>query len=99
MAKITISIPDELLDRVERECADTGQGRSHFLRCAAEEYIRLTHWRRKHEQWAREEAEAYSRYSEEPVDITSWDSIMQSVFGEESWEEEYQEFIKKNGTG
>jgi predicted transcriptional regulator len=98
MAKITISIPDELLEAVEQECKSMAHSRSYFFRCAAEEYLRLAHMRRRHEQWAREDAEAYRRCPEEPTDITSWDSMMQSMFGEESWEEDYQEFIKKNET-
>ena len=35
---------------------------------------------------------------DEPVDCTSRDSMMLSVFGGDSWEEYYQEFIKKNET-
>ena len=98
MAKITNSIPDDLLEMVKRECVDIGQSRSQFLCCAAEEYIRLIHERRKHEQWAKEEAEVYSRCPDEPIDSTSWDSVMLPVFGGDSWEEYYQEFIKKNET-
>lgn len=43
IAKIAISLDRELLEAIEHQCRTTGQSRSEFFRCAAEQALAREH--------------------------------------------------------
>ena len=53
MAKIAISLPDEVLEAVEKERLAKGESRSQFFRRAAEEQLRRERERKDIEQYIR----------------------------------------------
>ena len=53
MAKIAISIPDELLEAVEKERQSTDESRSQFFRCAVEGHLRRATEREDVQQYIR----------------------------------------------
>ena len=52
-AKIAITLPEELLESVERARKARGQTRSEFLRCAAEDWLRREQDRDADDEYAR----------------------------------------------
>ena len=60
MAKIAISLPDEVFYAVEKERLACGMSRSEFFRRAAQEHIRREQEREAIEQYTR----GYQRYPE-----------------------------------
>ena len=85
MAKIAISIPDELLEAVEKERRSTGESRSQFFRCAVEEHLRRQQEREDVEQYIR----GYQKYPETEEEVALAEATLHYAFGEESWEEEF----------
>lgn len=57
MAKVAISLPDDLLQRIEEARQGTGETRSEFLRRSVEQTLRAEQDR----EWDRQYVEAYRR--------------------------------------
>jgi len=91
MAKIAISIPDELLEAVEKERQSKGESRSAFFRLAVEEHLRRAKERVDVQQYIR----GYQKYPETKEEIALAESTIHYAFDEESWEEDWEEGFKK----
>jgi metal-responsive CopG/Arc/MetJ family transcriptional regulator len=87
MAKIAISIPDELLEAVEQERQSTGASRSQVFRCAVEEHLRRAKEREDVQQYIR----SYQEYPETRVERAVAESTLHFAFDEDSWEEEFNQ--------
>ena len=87
MAKIAISIPDELLEAVEKERRSKGESRSQFFRCAVEEHLR----RAKEWEDVQQYIRGYQKYPETRDERAVAESSLHYAFGEESWEEEFNQ--------
>ena len=85
MAKIAISIPDELLEAVEKERRSKGESRSQFFRCAVEEHLRRAKEREDVQQYIR----GYQKYPETEEELALAEATLHYAFDEESWEEEF----------
>ena len=85
MAKIAISIPDELLEAVEQERQSTGASRSQVFRSALEEHLRRAKDREDVQQYIR----GYQKYPETRGERAVAESTLHYAFDEESWEEEF----------
>lgn len=81
VAKVAISLPEEVLDRVE-QARGPGQSRSEFIVRAIEAYLAA--------HQARVEAEAYARgyalFPETPGQIAEIDRMGAAVLASEPWE-------------
>ncbi len=93
MAKIAISLPDEVLDAVEKERSESGISRSEYFRRTMEE-----HFRRMVEERLRREKEkvdaaryiqGYLEDPETPGEMASAQGTPHYAFDDESWEEEF----------
>ena len=82
MAKIAISLPDEVLEDVERERKATGESRSQFLRRAV--HALLSHLREREavERYVR----GYQACPEMEEDIALVESASDQALAENSWE-------------
>lgn len=84
---MAISLPAELLDRIEAERRATGESRSEFVRRAVDTLLRA-----QDEQQADEEyIEAYRKYPETPEEIADAEAIYKAgleVWLENPWEED-----------
>ena len=87
MAKIAISIPDELLEVVEKERRAAGGSRSQFFRWAVEEHLRRIKEREAVEHYI----QSYQRDPETRYERAVAESTLHYAFDEESWEEEFNE--------
>ena len=87
MAKIAISIPDELLEAVEKERRSKGESRSQFFRGAVEEHLRRQQEREDVEQYIR----GYQKYPETEEEVALAEATLHYAFGEESWEQEFNQ--------
>ena len=85
MAKIAISIPDELLEAVDQERQSTGASRSQVFRCAVEEHLRRAKEREDVQQYIR----GYREHPETRVERAVAESTLRYAFNDESWEEEF----------
>ena len=90
MAKIAISLPEEVLQAVEKERLASGLSRSEFFRRAVEEHLRREKQREYVEQYIR----GYQDYPETLEEITLAESTIRYSFDEDSdgnyWEEEFR---------
>ncbi|PKB78671.1 MAG: hypothetical protein BZY88_17265 [SAR202 cluster bacterium Io17-Chloro-G9] len=91
MAKIAISIPDELLEAVEKERQSTGESRSRFFRGAVEEYLRRAKEREDVEQYIR----GYLKYPETKEEIALAEATLHYAFDDDSWEDSWEEELNK----
>ena len=87
MAKIAISLPEEMLQAVELERRATGESRSQFFRRAVEERLRRE---RDREDIARY-IEGYQKYPETEDELAFAESALLYAFDEDSWEEEFNQ--------
>ncbi len=87
MAKIAISLPDEMLKAVEKQRLAKGESRSQFFRRAAEEQLRRERDRKDIEQYIR----GYQQYPETKEEIASAESALGYAFDDDSWEEEFHQ--------
>ncbi len=87
MAKIAISLPDEVLEAVEKERLAKGESRSQFFRRAAEQQLRRERDREDIEQYIR----GYQQYPETKEEIAPAESTLGYAFDDDSWEEDFQE--------
>ena len=85
MAKIAISLPDEVLKAVEKERLAKGESRSQFFRRAAEEQLRRERDRKDIEQYIR----GYQNYPETKEEIALAESTLGYAFDDDSWEEDF----------
>lgn len=80
--KVTISLPEDLLTRIERERHERSASRSALVRVALEEML--------HERQRRVDVEQYIRgYEEHPEtaeEVVAAERMSQSVWGEAPWE-------------
>ena len=83
-AKIAISLPPSLLERVEDERRVTGESRSEFIRRAVAALLRVEEERRADEQYV----EAYRKYPETPEEVEGFFRSGMDVWLDNPWEEE-----------
>ena len=91
MAKIAISLPEETLQAVEKERLANGLSRSEFFRRAVEEHLRRVKERADIEQYVR----GYLKYPETKEENALAEATLHYAFGQESWEEYWEESSKK----
>ena len=84
MAKIAISLPDEVYQAVEKERLANGESRSKFFRRAVEDYMRRAKQRRDVEQYIR----GYQQYPETKEEVALAESTLRYVMAENPWEDE-----------
>jgi metal-responsive CopG/Arc/MetJ family transcriptional regulator len=82
MAKIAISLPDEVLQAVEQERLARGESRSLFFRRAVEMYLRREQERRWDEQYVR----GYQLYPETAEEV-AWGQLGLATLAQEPWED------------
>ena len=85
MAKIAISLPDEVLAAVEKERLAKGESRSQFFRRAVEEQLRRERERKDIEQYIR----GYQLYPETKTEIALAVAMSVYAFDDDSWEEDF----------
>ena len=85
MAKIAISLPDEMLEAVEKERLAKGESRSQFFRRAVEEQLRREKDREDIEQYIR----GYQQYPETKEEIALAEATLVYAFDDDSWEEDF----------
>ena len=86
MAKIAISLPDEIFQAVEKERLAKGESRSKFFRRAVEEHLRRAKEREDVERYIR----GYQLYPETQEDVALAMATLHYAFDDESWEEEFK---------
>jgi metal-responsive CopG/Arc/MetJ family transcriptional regulator len=79
--KIAISLPEEVLDAVEREREGSGESRSQFFRRAVEALLRRQREQELSEQYVR----AYQKLPESPEEIEAARRGASSILAEEPW--------------
>ena len=80
--KIAISLPAEVLERVEEKCRERGQTRSQFFRQAAEDDLRREKERQDIEDYIR----SYEEMPETEEDVFYSDELVDEVLKEYPWE-------------
>jgi metal-responsive CopG/Arc/MetJ family transcriptional regulator len=85
MAKIAISLPDEILSAVEKERSVSGISRSEYFRRAVEEHLR----REKEKKDVARYIQGYLENPETPEEMAWVEATLHYAFDEESWEEEF----------
>lgn len=84
MAKIAISLPEQLLREIERERGTCGVTRSEFLRRAVEQYLRRQREREDVEQYIR----GYLEHPETEEELGWVEVVSQEVLAEYPWDDE-----------
>ena len=84
MAKIAISLPDEMLEAVEKERLARGESRSQFFRRAAEEHLRRGREQELEEQYVR----GYLENPETPEELEWVFKAGLEALAENPWEDE-----------
>ena len=85
MAKIAISLPDEVFRAVEKERLAKGQSRSQFFCKAVEEHLRREKEREDIEQYIK----GYQRYPETKEEMALAEATLVYAFDDDSWEEDF----------
>ena len=80
-AKIAISLPEEVLDAVERERGESGESRSEFFRRAVEMLLR----RRRGQEMSQQYVRAYQRMPETKDEVAADYRAASNIFAEEPW--------------
>lgn len=83
-AKIAISLPQDLLETVEKERSASGETRSQFLRRAIEAFFRRQREREADEQYVR----AYIEQPETEEEVAAWTALALESWADNPWEEE-----------
>ena len=86
MAKVAISLPEEILQSIERERKATGESRSQFLRRAVEALLRQEREREAIEQYIR----GYQQYPETEEEIGLAESTLADALADSPWEDDPQ---------
>ena len=84
MAKIAISLPEEILDEIEAKRRTSGESRSQFFRRAVEGLMRREREREAIAQYTR----GYQLYPETAEDIALAESTLKEAMAENLWETE-----------
>ena len=79
--KIAISLPEDVLDAVERERDQSGESRSQFFRRAVETLLRRQQEQELSEQYIR----AYQQTPETPEEVSAARSATSTLLAEEPW--------------
>ncbi len=80
--KIAISLPEDVLDAVEKEREGSGESRSEFFRRAVEALLRRQREQELSEQYIR----AYQNAPESPEEVEAARRAAGSILAEEPWE-------------
>ncbi len=91
MAKIAISLPDEVLSAVEKERRESGISRSEYFRRAVEEHLR----REKEKEDVARYIQGYLENPETPEEFKWARAITRYAFDDESWEDEFNKESSK----
>lgn len=81
-AKIAISLPEEVLNAVEREREGSGESRSQFFRRAVETLLRHRQERERSEQYVR----AYQQAPETREEVEAARRAASAILAEEPWQ-------------
>ena len=81
-AKIAISLPEEVLNAVEREREGSGESRSQFFRRAVETLLRHRQERERSEQYVR----AYQQTPETREEVEASRRAASAILAEEPWQ-------------
>lgn len=84
MAKIAISLPDSVLDRIERERKARGVSRSEFLRLAVDALLLREQQREEEERYIR----GYLEHPETEEELGWVQAASQAVLKAYPWEDE-----------
>ena len=87
MAKIAISLPDDVLQDVESERQVTGESRSAFFRRAVESFLR----HRREREAIRQYVRGYQRHPEPEREHAWAESTLHEVLSEVPWEDDTQQ--------
>lgn len=87
MAKIAISLPDEVFRRIERERRHRGESRSEFLRRTVETYFHQKQERQAVEQYVK----GYRQHPETEQELGWVAAASQAVLAEYPWDSEAKE--------
>jgi metal-responsive CopG/Arc/MetJ family transcriptional regulator len=82
MAKIAISLPDPVLETIERERKASGESRSEFFRRAVEDLLRRERERELDAQYIR----GYQQYPETAEEIAITESTLAEALADNPWE-------------
>ena len=82
MAKIAISVPDEMLQTIENERRVKGETRSEFFRRAVKSYLHRIKERERDEQYIR----GYKQFPETEEDLGGLDALASEALAQEPWE-------------
>jgi metal-responsive CopG/Arc/MetJ family transcriptional regulator len=87
MAKIAISLPDEVLQAVEKERLARKETRSAFFRRAVEAYLR----REREREWDEQYVRAYQLYPETAEEVALAEATLGYAFAENPWDADAEE--------
>jgi len=82
VAKIAISLPEDVLTAIEKEREDSGESRSQFFRRAAEMMLR----RRREQELNRQYIRAYKKIPETKEEVEAAWQASSAILAEEPWE-------------
>ncbi len=82
IAKIAISLPEEILSVVERERKESGESRSQFFRRAIETLLRQQHERELTSRYIR----GYQRIPEASEEVEAAYHAASTILAKEPWE-------------
>ncbi len=80
--KIAISLPEDVLNAVEREREESGESRSEFFRRAVETLLRREREQGLSEQYVR----AYQKLPESPDEVEAARQAAGSILSQEPWD-------------
>lgn len=80
--KITISLPKDLLQEIERQCAARGESRSQFLRMTVEAYLH----RERERELVKQYVQGYQEMPETEDEVALAQAMAQMAFGDNPWE-------------
>jgi metal-responsive CopG/Arc/MetJ family transcriptional regulator len=80
--KIAISLPEEVLDAVERERGESGESRSAFFRRAVEALLR----RQREQELSEQYVHAYQALPESPEEVEAARRAASNILAEEPWQ-------------
>ncbi len=80
--KIAISLPEDILDAVEKEREESGESRSEFFRRAVEALLRRKREQDLSEQYVR----AYQKLPESPDEVEAARRAAVNILSEEPWQ-------------
>ena len=85
MAKIAISLPDQVLDAIEKERLASGISRSEYFRRTVEEHLRREREKEDVERYIK----GYLENPETPEELEWVRATIPHAFDDDSWEEEF----------